>query len=401
MNTLLNAIQQVASPEELYGVFISYLAAQGYQPWRTNLAVRTIHPQLSSYVYTWNRLNEVKMGSARLHLADYQLPDGTVISKRGSPISDLSSPFLVNSPIPSIINEGAEYHFNIEKLNGEYRFPVLKDLQDHGCTGYIALPVRHGKQIIGFFSVATDKPNGYNDKNFYEIKKSLALFSLAWIAAMRENMLSTLMSFYLGPQTASKLLQGQIVRGDVSELDAIIWFSDIRGYTQLTANHNSHDVIAWLNDYYDMLIQLIHYHNGEVLKLMGDGLLAVFPIESENYIVTGIHYALRTAKLSNKILKRANRRRVRKNLPAIEHGIGLHHGKVQYGNIGSRDRLDFTVIGPAVNLTSRIASLCGTLGKPVLVSATIAREVTQSFVSQGRHQLKGIAEPVEIFAPLD
>ena len=202
---------------------------------------------------------------------------------------------------------------------------------------------------------------------------------------------------YLGRDPGRRVLQGRIARGVAERIEAVLWFSDLRGYTRISDTASPGDIIPLLNHYADAIISAIHEQGGDVLKLMGDGLLAIFTAEDRGRACDA---ALTTALAARRSVTLVNQRRAAKGLPITDMYLGLHIGEVFYGNIGSKDRLDFTVVGPAVNEVSRIAALCRSVEQPLLVSSTFASalgEARSRLVSVGRYALRGVGRAQDLF----
>jgi adenylate cyclase len=208
-------------------------------------------------------------------------------------------------------------------------------------------------------------------------------------------MTGTLMETYLGRDAAQRVLGGRILRGVADRLEAVLWFSDLRGFTRIT-DTAPEQVIPLLNDYADVIVSTINEHGGDVLKLIGDGTLAIFTAADRAQACTA---ALSAAIAARRSIAALNVRRLAEGQPATDIYLGLHVGDVFYGNVGSRERLDFTVIGPAVNEVSRIAAMCRSVDQPVLMSAAFAdvEAVRRKVVSVGRYALRGVSEPQELF----
>jgi adenylate cyclase len=208
-------------------------------------------------------------------------------------------------------------------------------------------------------------------------------------------MTRTLMETYLGRDAGQRVLSGRIVRGLAERIDAVVWFSDLRGFTRIT-DTTPEQMIPLLNDYSDVIVSAIHEHGGDVLKLIGDGTLAIFTAESRTHACNA---ALGAAIGARKGVAELKKRRSAEGKPVTDMYLGLHVGKVFYGNVGSRERLDFTVLGPAVNEASRIAAMCRSVDQPVLMSATFANvgDIKRRLVSVGRYALRGVAHPQELF----
>ena len=204
-----------------------------------------------------------------------------------------------------------------------------------------------------------------------------------------------LLATYLGRDVARRVLSGETSRGQGRLVCAGIFYADLKGFTALTDRLPAEQVIGHLNDYFDIVATSVLEHNGEVLKFIGDGLLAAFNIDGKSP-ASACCQALHAGLDAIDGLTRANRDRA---LP-LEAGMALHYGDVVYGNIGSEARLDFTVIGRAVNEATRIEALCRTLSRPLLISADFAEVCTcHPLVSLGHHRLRGVGEPQEIFTP--
>jgi adenylate cyclase len=203
------------------------------------------------------------------------------------------------------------------------------------------------------------------------------------------------MQTYLGRDAGARVLSGRIMRGVADRIDAVIWFSDLRGFTRIT-DSAPEQVIPLLNDYADAIVSVIHGHGGDVLKLIGDGILAIFTADDRERACTG---ALAAATAARSEVAALNLQRARDGLPVTDAYVDLHVGEVFYGNIGSIERLDFTVVGPAVNETSRIAAMCRSVDQPVLVSEAFAKVdgMRERLVSVGRYALRGVAQPQELF----
>jgi adenylate cyclase len=207
----------------------------------------------------------------------------------------------------------------------------------------------------------------------------------------------TLVETYLGRDAGRRVLQGRIDRGRADRIEAVLWFSDLRNYTRISDSALPEHVIPLLNDYADAIISAIQEHGGDVLKLMGDGTLAIF---TDSDRARACHLALAAASSTRRAIAAVNLRRAVENLPTTDMYLGLHVGEVFYGNIGSKDRLDFTVVGPAVNEVSRIAGLCRSVDQRLLVSTAFASAIGEPkrlLVSVGRYALRGVARAQDLF----
>jgi len=289
------------------------------------------------------------------------------------------------------------------RLNGatEDEFSVLPEWRAEGMTDYVAIITRFAAEgVIGemdavYSSWGTKAPEGFNDSQIATLQQLVPHLALAVKAVSLARMTRTLMETYLGRDAGQRVLSGRIVRGIAERIDAVVWFSDLRGFTRIT-DTTPEQVIPLLNDYSDVIVSAIHEHGGDVLKLIGDGTLAIFTAEDRTHACNA---ALSAAIAARQGVAELKKRRSAEGKPVTDMYLGLHVGEVFYGNVGSRERLDFTVIGPAVNEVSRIAAMCRSVDQPVLMSSAFANvdAVKRRLVSVGRYALRGISHPQELF----
>ena len=306
-------------------------------------------------------------------------------------------PVLQDSPYGEINRGAAALRRRLTGPHAQIDYDVLKEYVDEGCTDYVIMHLPFSDEGRHAAAFATDRPGGFT---LAELKFMDAM--LPYMARQSElltlrYLTTTLLDTYIGRKAGERVLTGQIRRGSGETIRAIIWLSDLRGFTTLSDRLPRDALIGLLNGYFDCVGGAIDAAGGEILKFIGDAVLAIFPL--------GVRYDLRVnarAAVAAAQRARAGLAEVRK-LPGgadIDFGVALHVGDVMYGNIGTSQRLDFTVIGPAVNLTARLESLTATLGEPILVSAEIAKALGSGAQSVGRHALKGMAAPVEAFRPI-
>src|SRR6185503_20068148 len=285
----------------------------------------------------------------------------------------------------------------------EKDFPIFSDLRADGITDYLAITNRFAADgIVGdmdcvYSSWATDAPGGFRDADVTDLARLMPLLALTLKAASLARIAGTLVETYLGRDAGRRVLAGRIARGVTDQIEAVLWFSDLRSYTRISDSAVPEEIIPMLNDYADAIISAIHDRGGDVLKLIGDGTLAIFPVEDRG---EACRTALAAAEAARRTVAAVSRRRAEANLPMTDMYLGLHVGKVFYGNIGSEERLDFTVVGPAVNEVSRIASMCRSVDQPLLVSSALASalgEPSRRLVSVGRYALRGVARAQDLF----
>ena len=297
---------------------------------------------------------------------------------------------------------------------------MLIDLADHPKLGFAMLPElaeKGHRHMIGFvhrFGEAgalgqmdcfysywlTRRGEGFNDRELAALRDLVPVLGLVIKSAQQVDIVRTLGRVYLGRDASERVLHGKISRGVTEQINAVLWFSDLRGSTSITESISPDEIIPFLNDYAQAAIDAIHDSGGDVLKLIGDGTLAIFT--GEDHAQACLEALAAAARVRNGVVK-LNRSRAEAGLPTTQVYLALHVGDVFYGNVGSKDRLDFTVIGPAVNEVSRILAMSRSVEQDVLVSASFAdavgAEVRSRLVSVGRYALRGVAQPQELFTP--
>ena len=274
--------------------------------------------------------------------------------------------------------------------------------REEGLTEYLAVMNRFAAEgVIGEMDSVTsgwgtDRPDGFGDADVSALKRALPFLALAMKCAALGRMAGALVETYLGRGAGQLVLGGRIARGVADRIGAALWFSDLRGYTKITDTAAPEHIIPLLNDYAEAVLSAIHDRGGDVLKLIGDGVLAIFRSEDG---AMACHAAIAAATNAAERIEALNRRRAAESLPTTHMYLGLHIGEVFFGNIGSKDRLDFTVVGPAVNETSRIAAMCRSADQPLLMSAAFAQALDdpRRVVSVGRFALRGVGRPQELF----
>ena len=279
----------------------------------------------------------------------------------------------------------------------ESEFNMLADIRAAGFTDYVAIINRFaaagsiGDMDCIYSSWATREPGGFQSEHIAALQRLEPFLALAVKSVSLTRMAGTLMQTYLGRDAGRRVLSGRIVRGVADRIDAVLWFSDLRGFTRITDSTPEH-VIPLLNDYADVIVSAIHEQGGDVLKFMGDGALAIFTADDRGRACDA---ALTAAEAARQGVVELNERRAAKGLPITDMYLGLHVGEVFYGNVGSTDRLDFTVVGPAVNEVSRIAAMCRSVDQPMLVSAAFADVGNNRgrLISVGRYALRGVSRP--------
>ncbi len=273
-------------------------------------------------------------------------------------------------------------------------FAILRDLRAEGCTDYAAFPLLFTDGTIHVATWSTKAPGGFTPKQFADIEAVIApLARVAEIRALRRTA-GNLIDTYVGHQTGELILSGKIRRGYVEAIRAAIWLSDMRGFTTLSEQLPPQALIDRLNRYFECQVPAITEHGGEVLKFMGDGLLAIFPISGNSDAGEVCRMLSGALDVRKRVAELA---RVSEDEEPIRFGLALHVGEVMYGNIGGGNRLDFTCIGPAVNLAARLEKVASKLGETIVASADFAGHFPDQFRRLGEHAVAGFAAPQVVF----
>jgi len=380
---------------ELFDGFCRRLILVGVPLWRASAAMRTLHPQWGGYSYTWRReLNAIEPSQF----------------ERGSEQSQnwLTSPFAhLIGQAQARGGSGDPWLHLRRRLAGpeaEHDFPVLEELAAAGGTDYFAQVVRFGPESDASrgtgiaYSFATDERDGFSEDGLVLLRAVLPALSLAMMAHAGHTIASGLLEAYLGGDAGRRVHAGAVERGTVESIRAVLWFADMRGFTTIADTTRGLDVIELLDEVFETLTAPLRSRGGQVLKFMGDGMLAIFPLMPDKEAET-CRAAIAAAREAMRTLDRLNRARSEVGKAVGEVDLAVHIGEVLYGNVGAADRLDFTVIGPAVNEAARIETLCEPLGRRVLVSAEFAAAAGDSHGLDplGTHRLRGVHEPREIY----
>jgi adenylate cyclase len=376
------------SETELMNGFCQRCLDAGIQLERANAFVDTLHPIYEGRVFLWRREGNVERA----------------IIEYGSSQEGESASNWQNSTFYNMLNAGEDemrVHLREEK---DPDFRHLVTLKEEGCTDYLALINRFSSEgTIGemdcfYSSWSTDEPQGFREEDLAAIRRMVRGLGLAIKCASLTRIVQTLADVYLGHDAAKRVLAGRINRGSAERIEAVLWYSDLRGYTRISDTASPDAIIPMLNDYAEAVISSIHEAGGDVLKLMGDGILAIF---TNGNSAQDCAAALKAEYLLRKRLLALNQVRIADGAPATDVYLGLHIGEVFYGNIGSDTRLDFTVVGPAVNEVSRIASMCRSVDQDALISDSFAEalpgDLRQQLVSVGRYALRGVGRAQELF----
>ena len=364
--------------DDLLAKLCEHLLEDGLPLARATLHLRTLHPQFMGARMVWRPGLE----KAELSFIGFDM---------------LDDPRFRNSPIRALYEgaEGIRQRLDVGEL-GPDAFGIYAELRDEGITDYVALPLvaTDGKRHACTW--ATTRAGGFTTGNLMLLSDLQPALTMAAEIRLNRRIAKNLLNTYVGERAGERVLAGDIVRGSGTTIRAAIWNCDLRSFTSISEHWPRDDVIASLNDYFDAMGAPVVAQGGEILKFIGDGMLAIFPMEEEAACVR----ALEAARQARRSMAELNVRRAAQGAEPLGYGLALHVGDVMYGNIGTRTRLDFTVIGPAVNAAARLEGLTKVLRRHVLVSSTFAYACACSpdiLEPLGTYPLRGVGEPLGVF----
>ncbi|HLX15209.1 MAG TPA: adenylate/guanylate cyclase domain-containing protein [Bradyrhizobium sp.] len=377
---LIDGARSAPNPQRMMAETCERLVAAGLPLWRVGVFVRTLHPEIIGLNFIWRPGAEVATGSVGYDMLD--------------------SPEYRNSPLAIVFNEGREVRALIDGPDANM-FPFLDDMRAEGVTDYIALPVQQIDRSVHASSWTTRQPGGFTDAQLNALRSLIpALSRVIEIARMRRTA-SNLLDIYVGNRAGERIMGGQIRRGHAETMDAAIWLSDLRGFTALSDRLPAETVVEILNQYFDCQVSAIRTHGGEVLKFMGDGLLAVFPIDEYVGDVTKVCAQALEAARESRANVEAMQFPIGDAVERFRFGVALHLGRILFGNIGGGNRLDFTCIGPAVNLAARLEKMASRLHRIVVASAAFADACPDRWKDLGEFPIAGFSKTERVYGLLD
>ena len=381
---LLREAAREAEMAPLFESFVWRMIAAGLPLDRASVHIGTLHPQLIGFAWNW------------------LINDGFCDEIKVTEATNASDSYR-KSALFRVLEFGETVRRNTRDAAAQAEFPIMKEFADQGLTDYIAMPMSGAGSYHNAMTVATKRDSGFSDDDLATIRRMLDLFALHVERHIALRIADNALNAYLGETAAARVLRGTIKRGAGESIRAIIWVSDLRGFTDLSGRLGDACMIALLNAYFECLAGAVLDMGGEVLKFMGDGLLAVFPFEGDGAKAA----ASAAVSAAQTALQRLDALNATAPPPLdtfdgwkpLRTGIALHEGDVFFGNIGAPERLDFTVIGSAVNEASRVEALQKTLGRSLLITAAAARHLDLPLDDLGEHGLRGVDGKIRIFSP--
>ncbi|MDH2384456.1 adenylate/guanylate cyclase domain-containing protein [Bradyrhizobium sp. CER78] len=375
-------LEEAATEREMLHLLVKLITrmkAAGSLVDRLTLHIGTLHPQLVGFAWVWNSddgfCDEVRVADATVASDAYKL-----------------------NPLQRIVETGETIRREPNDLSAQAEFPIMAELAAAGMTDYAAIPLC-GLDSRNVITIATKSPGGFREAEFDCLMDLFKLFALHVQRHSELRISENALGAYLGSGAAAKVLEGAIKRGAGDSIRAVIWVSDLRNFTKMSDALAPADMLVLLNAYFEAMASAVSAHGGETLKFIGDGMLAVFPVTE------GVAEAARAAaSAAREAIARleAYSRKIRvasaaKGQPLLRAGIVLHEGEVFFGNIGAPDRLDFTVIGAAVNEACRVEALTKTIGRDLLMTEAVARHLPHDVEHLGEHQLRGVSARMAVY----
>ena len=373
---LIDGARPATGPNGPFQETCERLLAAGLPLARVALFIKTLHPDVYGRAFFWHPGEDVVTSTADIDIEQ--------------------TPAFATSPIAAVHRSRRELRCRLDDPASR-RFPYLDELRGEGVTDYIALPLHFTDGSVHVVTCTTKRQCGFADEHLDVLRRIAApMARVAEIIQLRRTA-AILLDTYVGNSAGERILGGQIRRGHAESMQAAIWLSDLRGYTALSDRLAPEIVVEILNDYFDCQVPAIRKHGGEILKFMGDGLLAVFPIASADPDVGAV---------CAQVLNAA--REARTNVVAMRHGsdeaaegfrfgVALHVGDILFGNIGGSGRLDFTCIGPAVNLAARLEKIAGRLGRTVVASSSFAGLCAREWADLGEFAIEGLSSAQRVY----
>lgn len=363
-------------PIKVVSHFCSTLIDAGVPLWRANIGQRYANPLLIAWGVVWT-------------------PDGTETYDvtHASMLTDS----YVGSSFEYIFENQRPLHKSLRDLDPEKEHASYLEFAEAGGTDYYATFLDFGDGSQHGCTFASQSKDGFLPEHLEMIEAGRSGLASAMEPVTMRKSSQSLLRTYLGDGPSEAVWNGTIKRGERTTLEAVVMFSDLRGFTALSAKSSEDEIFEALDGYFDVVVQSVEEMGGDVLKFMGDGILSIFPVRESGDRPHQCHQAARAAKQVLDGLGALNERRAMAGKPSLDLGIGINVGQVSYGNIGSQSRLDFTVLGGAVNVASRIEGLTKSIGHRVLVTSAIAEAIPDFFSACGSHEVRGIAHPIDLF----
>ena len=369
---LMRGASTLPTPEDFTRALAEKMLESGIALSRMSLMIWSLHPLIAGKNYIWQK----DKGEIATFAPSYELYD---------------HPTYINSPLRHVAAGLGGVRQKLDVPVGQMQFPIMQDLKKEGHTDYVAMPLTFSNGQINVLTLASDHPDGFTTANLGLIFEVSSVISRFFEVFTQKENAQSLLETYVGRRTGARVLGGDIRRGDGDEIDAAIMFCDLRGSTRLEQEMGRGAYIEMLNAFFDTVSAVVNAHGGEVSKFIGDAVLAVFPSDTKGA------RACAEALAAAKDIVRDLHVLARESELETHCSVGIAYGRVTYGNVGSRERLDFTVIGQPANVAARLGDYGKTVGHRIVVSSEIAAHDTAA-QPLGAIRLHNVVQPVQSFA---
>jgi adenylate cyclase len=366
-NWLIGPARRSCTPVEIVNGLVERLAGAGIPLWRVRIAQQVANPLIGAWGVVWKRNGGTEL---------YTVPRGI-----------LQTNAFYGSPFEHVVKTRTRFRGSLEKLERGRDHEVLFELAAQGSTDYLALPVEYGDGSVQASAFTTDRPGGFREEEATLIERLMPALAAAMEPAAMRHSMASLLEVYLGTGPAGRVVGGAFQRGAMTEIEAAVMLTDLRGFTNLSERLTPDRLLQLLGTYFEIVVEAVRSEGGDVLKFMGDGVLALFSADAGG-----------RPEACARAVRSAARAFARNSDPDLRFVSAIHIGPVVYGNIGSLDRLDFTVVGPTVNYVSRLESATKLLDKAAICSSEVAGLLPAHMVhGLGQHQLKGFSDPQTLY----
>jgi adenylate cyclase len=376
---LMRGAAKMDTPEEFTQALAGKLMENGISISRFSVLIWSLHPQIAGKNFIWEKAT----GKVTTFAPSYEIYE---------------SPAFLNSPLLHVSKGLGGVRQKLDDENFQSSFPVIQELKDNGATDYVAMPLRFSDGRVNVLTMTCDHPDGFTTTNLGLVFECAQVISRFYEVFTQKENARTLLETYVGKRTGARVLGGEIRRGEGDDIDATIMFCDLRGSTRLEETLGRVEYIKLLNQFFETVSTIIQEHDGEVLKFIGDAVLAVFSTAEGTQAACA--QALQSAR---DIVTRLDAIAAEDGGHPFECAIGISCGQVTYGNVGSQERLDFTVIGGAANVAARLGDYGKVVGHKIVVSRHVAgpdAEKNVDMVALGPVSLHNVSRPVESFAAI-
>lgn len=367
-------------PIEIVSYLCTTLVENGVPLWRANIGQRFANPLLIAWGVVWT-------------------PDGTEVYDVTH--ARMLTDDYIGSSFEYVFKNQRPLHKSLRNLDPDKDHTSYLEFAEKGCTDFYATFLEYGDGSQHGCTFATQSEAGFAPEHLAMIEAAKSGLSCALEPITMRKSTRSLLRTYLGSGPSEAVWNGSIQRGERTSLEAVVMFSDLRGFTAFSETQSEQEVFEALDGYFEVVVQAVEKNGGEVLKFMGDGVLSIFPIATDDECAKRCHDAAMAARQMLADLATLNIIRAKAGKSEMAIGIGINVGQVSYGNIGSQSRLDFTVLGSAVNLASRVEGLTKSIGERVLATDSVATHIPGLFTEQGHHNVRGVSSPIQIFSLIE